>query len=285
MHKIIKLLTAITLLLTGTVYGQDNSLLWRISGNNLAKPSYLFGTIHLICPADYVWTERMEASLSSSERVCFEMDLSDPDIMMQVITGMTDKTGKKLSDYFTPAQYKIAARYVKDSMHLDIAMFEKMKPVMLETFLSAGNINCANPVSYEDSIMKTAQAAGKKILGLEDPAEQIKALETIPVDSVIASLMDDIQNGNKADTEYEKMVAAYKLQDLPALYAMINNSPGMENEKGPLLDDRNKKWVTRIMDKTAVASVFFAVGAGHLYGPQGVIALLRKKGYTIEPIK
>lgn len=264
---------------------QDNSLLWQITGNNLSKPSFLFGTIHLICPDDYIWTEKMKSSLDRAEKVCFELDLSDPDVNMQIVAGMTDNTNKKLPDYFSTEQYKLLSRFVKDSLNMDIALFEKMKPIMLEIFISATKINCTNPISYEDSIMKVAEAEGKKIMGLEVPKEQITDLEHIPVETVIKYLLEDIQTATKIDTEYRQLVNAYKQQDLPGLYSLITNSSDLENEKGPLLYDRNRKWTARIMDKMEVASVFFAVGAGHLYGPLGVIELLRKKGYKIEPIK
>jgi len=286
LKKIIILLLVVSVTTASiTSQAQDNSLLWRITGNDLAKPSFLFGTIHLICPGDYIWTDKMKASLNQSEKVCLELDLSDPSVTMQAAAGMIDNTNKKLEDYFTAEQYKLLARFIKDSLHLDPAVFEKVKPVMLEMMISTTKINCTDPVSYEDRIMKTAQAEGKKIMGLEDAGEQIAALEHMPVDTVIKDLLDDIQNTSKTDTGYDRLVAAYKMQDLPALYNLIINSPDLQSEEGILLYDRNRNWITRIIEKMTGTSVFFAVGAGHLYGPQGVIALLRTKGYTVEPIK
>jgi uncharacterized protein YbaP (TraB family) len=76
------------------------SLLWRITGKQMTKPSYLFGTMHLICRSDYVWTPAMGASLDKSEKVCFEMDLDDNNVMVEATSGLIDSTGKKLSDYF-----------------------------------------------------------------------------------------------------------------------------------------------------------------------------------------
>ena len=91
----------------------DQSLLWRISGNGLAKPSYLFGTIHLICPEDYVWTEKMKQSLAGSDKVCFEMDLDDPDVLKAATGGFMEPTEKRLKDYYTAAQYQALKKFVK----------------------------------------------------------------------------------------------------------------------------------------------------------------------------
>src|SRR6218665_1169628 len=53
----------------------QNSLLWKISGNGLTKPSYVFGTIHLICESDYFWNPVMEEALKATEKICMEMDM------------------------------------------------------------------------------------------------------------------------------------------------------------------------------------------------------------------
>jgi hypothetical protein len=196
-----------------------------------------------------------------------------------------NNNGKKLEEYFTPDQYRIVKRYLKDSLGMDISIFQNMKPIVLESIMSANGEGCANPVSYEDSIMKTALGDKKEILGLEATQEQIDLLLSIPADTVVKDLMDEIQNTDKNDTEYHQLVTAYKNQDLPALYTLITNDKDMDGDMGAFLDGRNKKWIGRMADKMNNTSVFFAVGAGHLWGDNGVINLLRKQGYTVEPVK
>lgn len=263
----------------------DKSLLWQISGKNMAKPSYLFGTIHLICKEDYVWTKKMQESLTKSDKVCFEIDMDDPQVMMKVATAFIDNSGKKLSDYFTREQYKLLTAYVKDSLGMDIAVFEHLKPIALQTVMSTTGTICANSTSYEDSIMKTALKDKKEIIGMEDPQEQIDLIDNLSTDSVVKELMDVIQNHPANDSELYKLIAAYKKQDLPALFELMKNSKEQSEDLGPFLDERNKKWIPRIKEKMQHSSVFFAVGAGHLYGPEGVINLLRKQGYTVKPLK
>lgn len=264
---------------------KDHSLLWRISGKNLTKPSYLFGTIHLICQDDYFWTDKMKQSLDKSEKVCFEMNLNDPSVMMQVASGLIDNSGKKLQDYFTPEQYNLILHYFQDSLGMSLSMLQKMKPIGLQTFLSTKGSGCANPTSYEENIMQTALKDKKEILGIEDPKEQIAVLESIPIDTVIQQLMDEIQNKNTDEGEYAQLISAYKTQYLPALYFMITSSKELGSDMNAFLDDRNKKWISRMQDKMKQSSVFFAVGAGHLWGKNGVISLLRKEGYMVEPLK
>jgi uncharacterized protein YbaP (TraB family) len=263
----------------------DKSLLWQISGNGLTKPSYLFGTIHLICKDDYLWTDKMKEALDKSQKVCFEMNLHDPAVMMQVATAMIDTSGKSLKDYYTPEQYRMVVDYFMDTIGMSLAMFQKLKPVGLQTFLSTRESGCANPQSYEENIMDAALIDKKEILGLESPQEQMAVLESIPVDTVVKQLLDDIQDKNKDKSEYNKMIAAYKSQDLPVLYNLILSSKDLSDNMDAFLKDRNNKWIPRMQDKMKKSSVFFAVGAGHLYGPDGVINLLRKAGYTVTTLK
>jgi uncharacterized protein len=265
----------------------DQSLLWRISGKNLEKPSYLFGTIHMICAKDYIWTGKMKESFDRSEKVCLEMNLGDPGIMVKIAAGMMSTNGKTLKDYFTPAQYRSLSKYIKDSLGLDIALFEQVKPIMLESMItSKGSATCDDTKSYEDSLLKLAQESKKGLLGLEEPQEQIDALASIPEDTVIKELLDAIENKTTSDdTDYNQMVAAYKRQDLPALYAMLTSDKGPSLDLGVFLDERNRRWIPRMDKDMRHSSVFFAVGAGHLWGKTGVIELLRKEGYTVEPVR
>ncbi len=261
------------------------SLLWAISGKGMAKPSFLFGTIHLICATDYIWTSKMKRSLTASDKVCFEMDLDNHEVMVAAASGFMDTSGKQLKDYFTPAQYKLLKKFLSDSIGMDLGMLQMMKPVALESIISMKVTDCANPISYEDSIMRSAKSKHKEIMGLEDPSEQIGVLATLPTDSVIKEVLDDIQNFNKSKDDYRQLVKAYRRQDLPELYRIITSSGSLGNEMDAFLDDRNKKWISRMTAKMNASSVFFAVGAGHLLGENGVINLLRKAGYTVEPIK
>ena len=170
---------------------------------------------------------------------------------------------------------------------MDISLVAQMKPVFLQTLMDTKkSMACANAISYEETISKTAESDHKQVLGLETAEEQLKVLETIPTDSVIKDINDQVQGDNeKGQQEYANILAAYMRQDLPSLYNQITTSADAGEDMGPLLDERNKKWIARMSEKMKGTSVFFAVGAGHLYGPNGVISLLRKDGYKVEAIK
>jgi uncharacterized protein YbaP (TraB family) len=251
----------------------------------MKEKSYLFGTIHLICPQDYIWTDAMKQSLLKSKEVCFEMDMDDPNIMMQIAAGMIDQSGKKLKDYFSLADYEKLEKYVKDSLGMNIELFQQMKPVALQTLFSTQSSDCSNPISYENNIMEAAKTDKKEITGLETVSEQLDLFDNLPVDSVIKDIVDLLNGKNTDRGDFKKLTTAYKNQDLPALGKLIKESGASDKDIDGFLDVRNEKWIPRMIEKMDKTSVFFAVGAGHLYGENGLISLLKKAGYTVTPIK
>ncbi len=264
-----------------------NTLLWKISGKGVSKPSYLFGTIHMICKDSYFWTDKMQSAFDATEKVCMEMDLDDPMLQMEVATKMMLTDGKTLKDFFTEEEYQTVGTYLKDSFDFDIQTFNPFKPVALLMLISQKTMACENDAmeSYEMNLMQLAQKDNKEILGLETAEDQLKALESLPNDSLIQMLIKYSKGDTKtAGYDIQDLVNAYTQQDLNTIKTLTAN---MEKESGNmkgLLDDRNKNWIPKMEAMMKDNTVFFAVGAAHLPSKIGVIQLLRKAGYTVEPV-
>lgn len=285
------LLTALISLLGTTINAQEDtkaskSLLWKISGNGMQKPSYLFGTIHIICKDDYVWTDKMKKSFDAAGEVCMEMDMDDPSILMEIASGMMNKDGKKLEEYFSPSEYKLVEQYFRDSVGVSIGMFAGMKPIVLQTLLTTtASPDCDSAVSYEIKLSEAAAQQHKEITGLETPSEQITLLDKIPVDSIIKELVNIATRKDSSIADISTMIQAYKNQDIPELYNQIQKAKQEGDNLDAFLDERNEKWIDRMAERMDQRSVFFAVGAGHLWGPKGLINLLREQGYTVTPLR
>lgn len=288
-----KLISVIVLILlladntSGFAQSPGNSLLWKISRDDLQKPSYLFGTIHIICKEDYIWTKSMQQSLDASDKVCFEMDLDDPNLVMTVAAGMIDNSGKQLKDYFTQEQYAKLEAYITDSLQMNMALVQRLRPVALYSlFVKEGNI-CDEVLSYEQVISDKAKSAEKEIVGVESAKDQLSLLNNLPTDSVVNDLIDMIDgNSDTLSTNlYNAMYSAYKDQNLDSLSQLIVNNKLSGDLNNMFLDDRNQKWIPVMMDMMEQGSIFFAVGAGHLPGESGIINLLIQEGYTLTAIK
>jgi uncharacterized protein YbaP (TraB family) len=125
-----------------------------------------------------------------------------------------------------------------------------------------------------------AKDSDKRVTGFETIQAQMDFLSKAYSD---AEMITMLQESN--DDTGKKMVQNYIQENLPELYKDIT-APKIMNEKSRkwMLDVRNKNWVVKMPEMMKDKSTFFAVGAAHLLGEQGVINLLRKSGYTVKPI-
>lgn len=248
-------------------------------------PSYILGTIHLICHDDFLWTDRMRRAFNDAQQVVFEMDMDDPSLQQEVNSGLMMPEGKGLKDILSEEDYAQLAQF--SQMHLGIPLdgMQQMKPFALMSLLSMKTLNCALPESCEDNISKMSINAGKEIIGLETVEEQLAVLDNLNMGNSAKQLMDIIKNYDSLQIQYNQLLRVYKNQDLPALYQLILSSPDYKNDLDALLFDRNKKWIPRIEKMIRDRPAFIAVGAGHLWGSTGVLQLLQEKGYRIEPLR
>jgi uncharacterized protein YbaP (TraB family) len=262
----------------------EASLLWKIEGKNAPTPSYLYGTIHLICPSDFALSDTLKGCLKQTEQLTLEIDMDDPGLMMAMAKSMGMPEGKQLKQLLDSTDYGRLNRYFKDSVGLSIAPFERAKPFMLMSILLNRVLAC-QPQSYELSLMSLAKKQKSEVIGLETVEEQMAVFDSIPYADqarMLVSLMDSLPQARR---EFGKMVEVYKRQDIAGLYALTLESEfDMEKHQEVLLTDRNKRWISIIEKQVAEKPTFVAVGAAHLGGEEGVIALLRKAGYRISPV-
>lgn len=263
----------------------ENSLLWEISGRGLAKPSYLFGTIHLICPTDFSLSDSLKSTISRTQQVALEMDMDDPGMMAGMMKTMNMAAGNELKKLVTEQEYQRLDRFFKDSVHVGLAMFERAKPFVLMGPLFNTVLDC-QPQSYEMALVELAGKQKSEVIGIETLEEQMAIFDTIPYKDQAKMLLNLIDSLPSARKEFRSLIALYKAQNINELYGMTLKSEfGMEGNEEVMLFARNQKWIPRIRRIASAKPTFFAVGAAHLGGEKGVIALLRKEGFTVSAVK
>ena len=267
------------------INADDNSLLWEIGGNGLKKSSYLFGTFHLMCKNDISFSEQLKAALSNSDQVYLEMDMDDPAIMLGGFLMMNMKDGKRLQDLYTEEEYKKVASYFKDTLHMPLELLGRTKPFFLAAMLYPKMMPCKTISGVEEELMKLAKLQKKQIKGLETMEFQAAVFDSIPYTEQAKDLLKSIDSISTYQKYFDTMLTVYKSQQLKEIENQFKDSEfGMEEHQDLLLNDRNKNWVNQLKAIMEKNSVFVAVGAGHLVGNQGLIALLRKGGYTVKPL-
>src|SRR5215510_11523891 len=149
------------------------SLLWKISGNGLTKPSYLFGTIHMLCADDATLSDQMKAIIAKIDNVYFEVDIDNLMEMLGAISKMKMTGDTTLQDLLSKEDYEKVKDYFENHASLlPFSMLETFKPILAASTLEQGNMPCDAPAGMEEVIMKEAKEHDKAIKGLETMSYQ-----------------------------------------------------------------------------------------------------------------
>jgi uncharacterized protein YbaP (TraB family) len=267
-----------------------HTLLWRISGNGLTKPSYLFGTMHIICADDARLSDSLLAAMASVDEIYFEvkldMNLMD---MMGMLKYMKMNDGKKLSDLMSEKDYeKVKDYFVKRYPPMLFGMIEHYKPMMISSLIESEGMNCQKQDGMELMIMKKLKDdnSTKPINGLETLEFQASLFDSIPYEEQAKDLVSYVDSSETFKKSSLELAEVYKQQDLDKINSMsLKGEGGMSKYMDLLLYDRNRKWAKMLAELLPRKSLLVAVGAAHLPGDNGVIALLRRQGFTLTPVK
>jgi uncharacterized protein len=271
---------------------KEKALLWKISANGLKKPSYLFGTIHLIPKNEFDFTEKTKHALKSTDRIAFEIDMKEMTNLRTQISLMSKAFmagGKTLRDLLAPEDYAFV-RTKMDSKGLPITMLERMKPMFLSTMLGTDEESSvsanANMTSVEMELYKLSKKQKMESAGLETAAYQMAIFDSIPYEAQAQMLVDALHSTESGDDEFGKMIDLYQSKNIQEMQSsIISEDTGMKDFEDLLLNKRNVNWIAPMGKMMRSKPTFFAVGAGHLGGKSGVIALLRRQGYKVEAIE
>ncbi len=263
-----------------------NTLLWEVSGNGLQKPSFLFGTFHLLCPQDIHFSDQLKKAVNYSDEIYMELDMDDPSTMLGGMIYMNMRGDTTLADLYTDKEYTRLKKYFSDTLKMPLTLLQKAKPYFLVALLYPRMMNCSSPAGVEEELMKLAKADKKQIQGLETIKFQASVFDSIPYQWQAKELLKNIDSFSTNKKEFATMLDFYKEQKMDSIKKMLGKSEfGSDKYDDLLLNDRNKKWVKKLDAIMKKESVFVAVGAGHLVGDFGLISLLEKQGYQVSPLK
>lgn len=275
------------LCLTLGSYGQvkgNKTLLWQITGPGIAKPSYLYGTIHIMCPDDIVITDVLKAKFNATQKLYLELDLDDPKTMTDAMSGMMMKGGVTIKQLLTKEQFDSVSSNFQKLAGIPLAFVNTMQPMLAEAAIYPGLLGCAGE-AWEQKFMQLAKANSIEIKGLETTKDQLDVIDSIPYKVQADMLAKSLLDIDSLRTSFKQLLDIYKKKDLDSLNILMNGDPDFGKYEGIMIDKRNARWIPEIIAQARLQPSFFAVGAGHLGGDKGVINMLRKKGYTVQPVK
>ncbi|MFT5903557.1 MAG: hypothetical protein ACI9O2_000410 [Flammeovirgaceae bacterium] len=266
-------------------FSQDlsNSLLWKVEKEGM-NSSYIFGTIHVLPKADFELDEKVKIAFGDSEELVMEMDMTDPTLETKMFQMMNMSHGMTLDQLLTEEQYEMLSKKLQSIVGVPpLALMNGFKPFMVATMMISEYVS-NDPASFEMTLMSMAAAREMPVSGLESIEDQMAVFDSIPYSDQAEDLMDMVENSDEMKELFADMVAQYKAEEVNALYITTAEYMASEEEMKFLLYTRNQNWADLLETRLGQKTLFIAVGAAHLGGEKGLIALMTKQGYELTPI-
>lgn len=279
-------------------------LVFKVSSDSLAKPSYIVGTMHLVSATFASQITGATEAINKTEQVIGELDIKK--MNSEGFTARTQKAmllpdGKTIKDVLTAEQLAKVNTLLTNTMGTNFKnpkMMEQMgrlSPAALANAVSAVLYIMRHAGSYNPDALidfyfqQVAEANQEPTGGLETGDEQLALLYGQPMDSQVKQLLCLCDNSEAVSQSMEDMVTAYMNQDLAALGKVfedqLNNGCDVNPENRALLiADRNRKWTEKMAAIMAEKPTLFVVGVGHFTGEDNLLDMLRKQGYTVEAV-
>jgi hypothetical protein len=245
--------------------------------------------MHMLCADDIQLSDSLRNAIAKADKVYLELDLDNMMEMMGAMTKMKMRNDTTLKDLLSPEEYtKVKNWFGGRSKLLPFNLLETYKPLLAASLIMEQQASsCGNFISMEQLVMAEAKKHDVEIKGLETMVYQMGIFDSIPYKYQAKQLLDMVENGDKKDTtnEIQKLTNAYRSQQLNLMEEMTAGDKSIGGFTEILLYRRNENWAKKLETLLGERTLLFAVGAGHLPGKRGVIELLRKAGYKVEPVK
>lgn len=291
----------------------DGGLLWEISGNGLEKPSYLLGTWHGTYNILYNYVDSIPG-FHQAWNACtqFVGEVDNLDDMQSLMSSFDPKLPKDTT--YADLLDKPALHYLdsvlKEKLNAPVDQMN-LKPGFLSLLMSQlEEITMLKKAGYSDAqinnlrkqvmdavLIDKAKETGNTVLGLETVEEQFNMLFLggnlkeeadqlilgLKNQQIQKPLMTELQNAYRSQdinriTDYEESISAI-------LQNGFMSKEQYQELMYKLLSQRNQAWVKKIPEIIKDSPTFIGVGVRHLPGKEGVINLLREKGYRVEAVK
>lgn len=267
-------------------------LLWRVSDADTSL--YLLGSFHLLAKSDYPLSADIDRAFDDAESLVFEVapeDLEDPGIT-GLMLGLAKSDPASSIDRTLSPDLKARLDVRLRDLGLPAEQMHAFEPWFVDTTLVTllgQRIGYAPDDGLDRHLMARARAAGKAATGLETVREQLTTLDAMPIAEQVASLQEFVDEGDVATRKLGELHTAWRSGDIPTLERMTREEMA---DLTPvtyqrLNVDRNRAWIPRFEGMLAQGKghdVLVVVGALHLLGDDGVVSLLRAKGYRVERI-
>jgi uncharacterized protein YbaP (TraB family) len=260
-------------------------LLWEISGKNLSQPSYLFGTIHIGNPKVYNFPDSLELCWQSCSVMAGEINMQNVNLN-ELMPKLYMPGDTSLSQILDSVRYSVVKKAIASKLGFFAIFADRIKPIYLASlFADAENLSSTKNPALDLYLQNESKKNGQSVIGLENISEQLEALDKISLKTqadMLYELVADMDSNKPS--ELEILLEKYLQGDIEGLFEVTTEKLDSASVFA-LLTRRNIRMTNRLTRHINEGkTVFAAVGAGHLAGKNGMIALLREKGFFLRPV-
>ena len=265
------------------------NFLWKVS--NAAGAVYLVGSIHLLTKDYYPLSPALDAAFKDSDLLVEEADLGEmeaPAAQFALLTRGMLPAGQSLDKVVSPATYALVVKRV-NGLGLPIEPLKRFKPWMLAMTIVEMEWQKAGfdaSLGLDRHFYDLARAEGKMVQGLETVEYQVSLFDGMTMEEQDRMLAESLEDLDQERAGIFELTDAWKAGDAPAVERIVlddlKDDPVMYQR---LLVGRNRNWLPKLDALFARSGrTFVVVGAAHLVGPDGLLAMFRAKGYKVDQL-
>ena len=267
---------------------ESGKILWKVQSPQ--NTIYLAGSIHVLQKHHYPLHHVFDNAFNESSRVVFEVDLDElasPLAQMHMVKKGLYLNGETLLSVLSPKRYALAKKNLT-TLGLNIEKFHRMKPWMTATAVMAlelQKLGFESAYGVDRHFFDKAKAMGKPIQGLETVEFQLDLFAKLSPTMQEDFLLQTLEELKSLGTQVNDMVKAWKqgnVQELETLLAGMDEYPELNQT---IIINRNLDWLPHVEQALRETEpVFIVVGALHLLGKEGLVSVLKEKGYRVKQL-
>jgi uncharacterized protein YbaP (TraB family) len=280
------LLLVVLFVVPGEAGAQDKSFLWRVQSDK--SSIYILGSVHFLKKENYPLNKTIEKAFDSTQKLVLEIDLKSEDAgtAQRVTLEKGINRDRTLQQNVSPETYSLAEKRAQE-LGIDIRALSPLKPWVVALTLTAlqlQKLGFDSNYGVDRYLAERAKKSGKTMVGLETVAFQIGLIDQLSARDQESMLRQSLKEMDLLDKGLDQIVRAWSTGDVAALEALLLSGmreyPAVHQK---IIVDRNRRWLPQIEKMIEQGeSTLIAVGAAHLVGKDGVIELLKARGYSVE---
>ena len=293
-----KKLFILSCILLFSISAGAQSLLWKVSGNGLKNPSYIFGTHHLAPLSILDKVNGFKEAFDASQQVVGELNMKDaqsPEGIKKMQDKMFITNDTTAQILFSDTEQATINSFLKANLGFDLNQVPKIRPAFISMMVAmtvAAKALSFNPKEQLDGYFQTkGEESGKKIAALETLEFQRDLLyDSQSLQRQARLLVCSLSDTAKIVKDTKELTEAYNSFNIDKMQKLSEEKQGnscdpIPGEMESMIDNRNKDWAAKLPAIMKETPSFIAVGALHLPGGNGLLSLLRKQGFKVEPVK